>query len=92
MVDLSDVESIDSSGIGMLVELRHRLRRRERQLAVVAPGGTAAALILNLSGLRNRLPTYETRQAATAHTLLVHTESMRRACEVDRAFRSGHPH
>ena len=68
VVDLSRVESIDSGGFAALVELDHRLRRRNRQLAVVAPGGTAAALILNLSGLRNRLPLYETRQAATAHT------------------------
>jgi anti-anti-sigma factor len=68
VVDLSHVESIDSSGLGALVELHHRLRREKRQLAIVAPGGTAAALILNLSGLRNRLPTYETRQAAVEHS------------------------
>jgi anti-anti-sigma factor len=68
VVDLSRVESIDSSGLGAVVELHHRLGRDNRQLAVVAPGGTAAALILNLSGLRNRLPIYETRQAATEHT------------------------
>ena len=65
VVDLGHVESIDSSGLGALVELHHRLRREKRELAVVAPGGTAAALFLNLSGLRDRLPTYETRQAAT---------------------------
>jgi anti-anti-sigma factor len=64
VVDLSHLESIDSSGLGALVELHHRLRREKRQLAVVAPSGTAAALILNLSGLQNRLPTYETRHAA----------------------------
>ena len=68
VVDLSHVESIDSSGLGALVELHHHLRREKRQLAVVAPGGTAAALILNLSGLRNRLPTYQTREAATERT------------------------
>jgi anti-anti-sigma factor len=68
VVDLSRLDAIDSSGISALVELHHRLGREQRQLAVVAPGGTAGALILNLSGLRNRLPTYETRQAATEHT------------------------
>ena len=68
VVDLSHVEYIDSSSLGALVELRHRLRREKRPLAVVAPGGTAAALVLNLSGLGNRLPTYQTRQAATEHT------------------------
>jgi anti-anti-sigma factor len=68
VVDLSHLESIDSSGLGALVELHHRLRREKRQLAVVAPSGTAAALILNLSGLQNRLPTYETPHAAIEHT------------------------
>ena len=68
VVDLSHVESIDSSGLGALVELHHHLRREKRQLAIVASGGTAAALILNLSGLQDRLPVYRTRQAATEHT------------------------
>jgi anti-anti-sigma factor len=68
VVDLSHVESIDSSGLGALAALHHRLGREQRQLAVVAPGGTAAAVSLNLSGLQNRLPTYQTRQAATEHT------------------------
>ncbi|MGA2926839.1 MAG: STAS domain-containing protein [Solirubrobacteraceae bacterium] len=64
VVDLSEVSFIDSSGLGALVELYQRLRREERQLAVVAPGGTAAAVLLNLTGLQTRLPIYETRQAA----------------------------
>jgi anti-sigma B factor antagonist len=60
VVDLSSVSFIDSSGLGALVELHARLRRDNRQLAVVAPGGTAAAVLLNLAGLRNRLAVYET--------------------------------
>lgn len=61
VVDLSRLESIDSSGLGALVELDNRLRRENRRLAVVAPGGTAAALLMNLSGVQNRLVTYENR-------------------------------
>jgi anti-sigma B factor antagonist len=68
VVDLSQLEFIDSSGLGALVETHNRLRRENRQLAVIAPGGTAAAVLLNLSGLQARLPTYETREAATKHT------------------------
>jgi anti-sigma B factor antagonist len=64
VVDLSRLESIDSSGLGALVELDNRLRRENRRLAVVAPGGTAAALLMNLSGVQNRLVTYETEEAA----------------------------
>ena len=64
VVDLSRLESIDSGGLGALVELDSRLRRENRRLAVVAPGGTAAALLMNLSGVQNRLMTYENREAA----------------------------
>ena len=61
VVDLTDVSFIDSSGLGALVDLHNRLRRAKRQLAVVAPNGTAAAVLLNLSGLHTRLPILETR-------------------------------
>ena len=67
VVDLSRLKFIDSSGLGALVETHNRLRRENRQLAVIAPGGTAAAVLLNLSGLQARLPTYEDREAAAKH-------------------------
>jgi anti-anti-sigma factor len=66
VVDLSQVSFIDSTGLGALVELHHRLGRDRRQLAVVAPGGTAAAVLIDLAGLRNRLTVFDTRQAALA--------------------------
>jgi anti-sigma B factor antagonist len=64
VVDLSQVTFIDSSGLGALVELHSRLRRRGRRLAVVAPGGSAPAVLLGLAGLRGRLPISETRRGA----------------------------
>ena len=64
VVDLSQVSFIDSSGLGALVELHNRLRRSGRRLAVVAPGGSAPAVLLDLAGLRGRLPTSATRGAA----------------------------
>ena len=67
VVDLSQLEFIDSSGLGALVETHNRLRRENRHLAVIAPRGTAAAVLLNLSGLHTRLLTYENRDAATKH-------------------------
>jgi len=66
VVDLSSVSFIDSSGLGALVDLYGRVRRGNRQLAVVAPGGTAAAVLLNLSGLQTRMPIYPTLEAALA--------------------------
>jgi len=64
VVDLTQVTFIDSSGLGALVELHRRLRRSGRRLAVVAPGGSAPAVLLDLAGLRGRLPISETRRGA----------------------------
>jgi anti-sigma B factor antagonist len=64
VVDLSSVSFIDSSGLGALVDLHTRLRHDRRRLAIVAPGGTAAAVLLNLAGLQSRLPIFPTREAA----------------------------
>jgi anti-sigma B factor antagonist len=63
VVDLSEVSFIDSSALGAVVEAHERLRRDRRRLAVVAPRGTAAAVALGLTGLRNRLRIFETRDA-----------------------------
>ena len=64
VVDLSNVTFIDSSGLGALVEMHNRLRRDKRQLVVVAPRGTAVTVAIELTGLRTRLPTFDTRRAA----------------------------
>lgn len=66
VVDLSGVSFIDSSGLGALVEVHNRMRREQRDFAVVAPGGTAAAVLLNLSGLQGRLPVLEARPRPTS--------------------------
>lgn len=64
VVDLSNVTFIDSSGLGALVEMDNRLRRGTRKLAVVAPQGTAVTVAIDLAGLRNRLPVFDTLGAA----------------------------
>ncbi len=63
LVDLTNVSFIDSSALTALLELRSHFRGK-RQLAVVAPPGSAVAVVLGLTGLRDRLSVYETRQAA----------------------------
>jgi anti-sigma B factor antagonist len=65
VVDLTDVSFIDSTGLGALIELHTHLRRDQRELAVVVPSGTAAAVLLELAGIRGRLPIFETRAAAS---------------------------
>jgi hypothetical protein len=42
----------------------NRLRRGTRRLAVVAPRGTAVTVAMDLAGLRNRLPVFDTLRAA----------------------------
>ena len=66
VVDLSQVSFIDSSGLGALIDAQNELRRDRRQLVVVAPNGTAAAVVLELAGLRGRLSITETREDAIA--------------------------
>src|SRR5690349_1739536 len=62
IVDLSHVEFIDSSGLGVVLEARERARVEGGPFAVVAPRGTTAAVLLTLSGLRNRLPVFDSRK------------------------------
>lgn len=66
VIDLSDVSFIDSTGLGALLDAHNRLRRDNRQLVVVAPSGSAAAVLVELAGLRGRLAIFETREDATA--------------------------
>ena len=64
IVDLSDIDFLDSSGLGAIVEASEQLRGQGRELAVVAPRGTTAAVLLTLARLRRRLAVFETRRAA----------------------------
>jgi anti-sigma B factor antagonist len=64
VIDLSEVGFIDSTGLGAILEANERLRREQRRLAIVAPRGTAAAVLLTLSGLRSALAVYDSRGTA----------------------------
>ena len=64
IVDLSDVGFMDSTGLRVILETNERLRREHRNVAVVAPRGTAAAVLLTLAGLRRTLTVVESRRAA----------------------------
>jgi anti-sigma B factor antagonist len=64
VVDLSDVGFIDSTGLSAILHIESKLRRDGRRLAIVAPRGTAAAMLFTLSGLRTRLAIYDSTRAA----------------------------
>jgi anti-sigma B factor antagonist len=64
VVDLSEVGFIDSTGLSAILHANSRLKRDGRRLAIVAPRGTAAAMLFTLSGLRSELAIYDSTRAA----------------------------
>jgi anti-anti-sigma factor len=63
LIDLSHVDFIDSTGLGAVVDVAHRCSGR---VAVIAPRGSAAAVLLQLTGLGQVLDVFESRQTAVA--------------------------
>jgi anti-anti-sigma factor len=64
VVDLSQVTLLDSTALGAVVQTAHRLRRQGRPMAVVAPPGSPAAAMLDVTRMRSRLPVQPSRRAA----------------------------
>ena len=65
VVDLCDVEFLDSSGVSVLVHARAVLGREERTLVVVCPRGPARR-IFELGGIADLLALFDTREQAAA--------------------------
>jgi anti-anti-sigma factor len=55
VVDLAQVEYLDSSGIGLLFNLARRVSRRQQELVIVVPGEAHVREILTLSGAADTL-------------------------------------
>jgi anti-anti-sigma factor len=66
ILDLSAVTLVDSTALGAIIQVQHRFNRQGRQLSVVAPSGSASAVMLELSGLRSRFSLFGSRHAALA--------------------------
>jgi anti-anti-sigma factor len=66
VLDLSAVTLLDSTVLGAILQAQHRFSRRGRMLSVVAPNGSAAAVLLELTGLRSRFSVFRSRDAALA--------------------------
>jgi anti-anti-sigma factor len=64
VVDFSDLEFIDSSGIAMLFSLARRLGSRRQQLHVVAPPDGAVARVLRIVDFERAAPLYDSRDEA----------------------------
>jgi anti-anti-sigma factor len=56
VVDMTELEFIDSSGVSMLFGLARRVGSHRQQLRVVAPGGTAVARVLEIVEFERAAP------------------------------------
>jgi len=65
VVDLCDVEFLDSSGVSLLMRARALLGREERELVVVCPSGPVRR-IFEVAGGLGLLAVFDTREAAAA--------------------------
>ncbi|MGH2716133.1 MAG: STAS domain-containing protein [Thermoleophilaceae bacterium] len=68
VVDLSDLDFIDSSGIAMLFGLARRLGSRRQELHVVARSGKPVARVLEIVEFDRAAPVHETLDEALAAT------------------------
>jgi anti-anti-sigma factor len=66
VIDLSEVEHLDSSGVRLLMRVAERLGPRRHGLCIVAPPESPAFRILQLSGFDGYRPVVPTVAAATA--------------------------
>jgi anti-sigma B factor antagonist len=68
VVDLSDVEFLDSIGVATLVRMRAVLGREDRELRVVCPPGPVRR-VLEMAGIADLLELVESREHAAAGLL-----------------------
>jgi len=66
ILDLTDLEYLDSAGIHLIYELRERLRARGQALQLVIPADSPANDALRLAGVAGHVATTETLEAAVA--------------------------
>jgi anti-anti-sigma factor len=64
VVELSDIDYLDSAGIQVLYELHERLDTRGQQLRLVVPDGAAITEALRLAGVQSVITTVPTLDAA----------------------------
>jgi anti-anti-sigma factor len=65
VVDLCELEFLDSSGVTLLVRARAMLGRAERELVVVCPPGPVRR-IFEVSGIVDLLALFDSRRAAAS--------------------------
>jgi anti-anti-sigma factor len=66
VVDFTELEFIDSSGIAMLFGLARKLASRRQEMRVVAPSGEPVARVLDLVDFERAAPIHSDVDAAVA--------------------------
>jgi anti-sigma B factor antagonist len=66
VVDMSELEFIDSSGISMLFALARRVGSRRQELRVVAPAGKPVARVLDIVEFDRAAPVHADVESAVA--------------------------
>ena len=66
ILDLSAVTLLDSTALSAVIQARHRFNAQRRRLSVIAPNGSAAAVLLELTGLRSHRSVFSSRDAVLA--------------------------
>jgi anti-sigma B factor antagonist len=64
ILDLSELDYLDSAGIHLIYKLRERLRARGQTLGLVVPAGSPSNDALRLAGVKLHVRIAETVQAA----------------------------
>jgi anti-sigma B factor antagonist len=82
VLDLCDVQFLDSSGLRVLLHARALLGREDRALAIVCPPGPVRRLF-EVAGIADLLILYESREAAAA--ALVRSSAPARAAAAGRS-------
>jgi anti-sigma B factor antagonist len=64
VIDLSDVDFVDSAGIHVLFDLRNRLRARSQELRLVVPGEAEIFHALRVAFVPSVVPVFDSLEAA----------------------------
>ena len=66
VLDLSELEFLDSAGVHLLFRIARRARERGSQLSLIAPDGTPIRRVLQIADPVDSLSTRTTEEAAAA--------------------------
>ena len=64
VIDLTRVTYVDSAGIHVLFDLRHRLKSRGQEICLVVPPGSAIFRALEIAYVPRLVPVFESANAA----------------------------